>query len=80
MRTTLSLDDDVTARLKAEVRRTGLSFKEAVNRALRRGLSAERRGRVEAFVIQARPLGLRPGLNYDKVGDLIEQIEGPMGR
>lgn len=30
MRTTLSLDDDVAARLKAEMRRTGLSLEETV--------------------------------------------------
>jgi plasmid stability protein len=80
VRTTLSLDDDVAARLKAEMRRTGLSLEETVNRALRRGLSAAKRPRVEAFVVQARPLGLRPGLNYDKVSDLLDQIEGPLGR
>ncbi|MGE0393765.1 MAG: ribbon-helix-helix protein, CopG family [Vicinamibacterales bacterium] len=39
MRTTLTLDPDVAARLKKLVDDGGLSFKEAVNDALRRGLT-----------------------------------------
>lgn len=80
MRTTLTIDDDIAARLKAEMRRRGSSFKQAVNDALRRGLSRNPRTAIEPFVVQARPLGLRPGLNYDKVGDLLDQIEGPLRR
>ena len=38
MRTTLTLDDDVAARLKAEARRTGKPFKQLVNECLRRRL------------------------------------------
>jgi hypothetical protein len=40
MRTTLTLDADVSMLLKKDVARDGVSFKEAVNRALRRGLLA----------------------------------------
>lgn len=39
MRTTLTLDPDVAALLKKAVARGEVSFKEAVNNALRRGLS-----------------------------------------
>ena len=80
MRTTLTLDDDVAARLKKEMRRSGVSLKQAVNDALRRGLQRDKREPLERFEIRARPLGLRPGLNYDKVGDLLDQIEGPLRR
>lgn len=77
MRTTLTLDDDIAAKLKAEMRRTGRSLKETVNASLRAGLNP-RRTRLPArrFTVRARPLGLRPGLNYDKVSDLLEQLEG----
>lgn len=37
MRTTLTLDDDVTALIETERRRTGESFRQVVNRLLRRG-------------------------------------------
>jgi hypothetical protein len=80
VRTTLTIDDDVAAKLKSEMRRSGKSFRETVNRALRRGLNQEQNRRVEPFVIRARPLGLRPGLDYDKVSDLLDQIEGPLHR
>lgn len=37
MRTTVTLDDDVAALVESERARTGESFKEAVNRLIRRG-------------------------------------------
>jgi len=40
MRTTLTLDDDVSALIESERARTGESFREAVNRLLRRGARA----------------------------------------
>lgn len=81
MRTTLTLDDDVAAKLKAETRRSGRSFKETVNETLRRGLST-RAGAPSRrpFKVMARDLGLRPGLSLDSVADLIEQTEGAKHR
>lgn len=43
MRTTLTLDPDVAALLKKRVAEGGVSFKDAVNEALRRGLQPSRR-------------------------------------
>lgn len=80
MRTTLTIDDDVAAKLKSEMRRSGTSFREIVNRTLRLGLNREQGRRIEPFVIAPRPLGLRPGLDYDKVSDLLDQVEGPLHR
>ena len=42
MRTTLTLDDDVAAKLKTESRRAGRPFKEIVNETLRAGLASRR--------------------------------------
>jgi len=82
VRTTLTLDDDVAAKLKAEARRTRKSFKETVNEALRRSLSVSRPRPAEVpFRVKARDLGqLRPGLSLDSVSDLVEQLEGPQHR
>ena len=78
VRTTLTIDDDVAAKINAEVRRSGKSFKEAVNEALRIGLSVQRDLKsVGPFKVRARALGTRSGLNYDNIGELLEQIEGP---
>jgi hypothetical protein len=83
VRTTLSLDDDVSIRLKAEVRRSGKPFKEVVNECLRLALAARRRdrGTEPPFEVRPRDLGaLRPGLSLDNIGDLLEAVEGPLHR
>jgi len=41
MRTTVTLDRDVDARIRKLMRERGLSFKEAVNTAIRQGLETE---------------------------------------
>jgi hypothetical protein len=82
VRTTLTLDDDVAAKLKALTRRTGQSFRDVVNETLRRGLAtaAPRTARAP-FTVQARDLGAtRPGVQVDDVAGLLEQIEGPLHR
>lgn len=81
MRTTLTLEDDVSAKLKTLVRRTGRPFKQIVNDLLRSALSARRQpSPAEPFRVRGRELGVRPGLDYDNIGDLLEQIEGPVAR
>jgi hypothetical protein len=78
MRTTLTLDEDVAAKLRAEVRRTGKTFRQTVNDHLRRGLMTRRPAEGGAsFRIRPRDLGrLLPGLSLDNVGDLLERLEG----
>jgi hypothetical protein len=82
MRTTLTLDDDVAAKLKAEQHRVGRSFREVVNEALRRGLASQRAtAKRRSFKITPRDLGdVKPGLSLDNVAELIERVEGPLYR
>ena len=49
MRTTITLDDDVVALISSERERTGESFREAVNRLLRRSVRARRGARAPAL-------------------------------
>lgn len=57
MRTTITLDDDVVALVEGERERTGESFKQAVNRLLRKAGRAESRGEPPTLPILAgRPL------------------------
>ena len=78
MRTTLTLDDDVAARLQAEARRTGRSFKVVVNEYLRAGLAQRRAAKaVTPFRVDPVSMGpLLPGRSYDNIGALLEEIEG----
>ena len=80
MRTTLSLDDDIAAQLKQETRRSGKSFKEAVNHYLRLGLTASKHQLRKKFVVKPLAMGLPPGLSYDNIGELLDAIEGPLHR
>ena len=78
MRTTLTLDPDVAARLIQLQRKRGISFKDVVNQTLRDGLEQQtaRPNDAPRFTVKARKMGMRPGLNYDNVEELLEQIEG----
>jgi plasmid stability protein len=82
MRTTLTLDDDVAAKLKSAARRSGRSFRDIVNDTLRRGLATRRPATPPPpFRVVTRDLGeLRPGLSLDSVADLLEHVEGPLHR
>jgi hypothetical protein len=82
MRTTLTIDEDVAAKLKTIARRSGLAFRQVVNDTLRRGLARPAPAAArQPFTVHARDLGaLRPGLNLDNVAELLEQVEGPLHR
>jgi hypothetical protein len=73
MRTTVTLDADVAARLKETARARGVSFKEALNSAVRAGLAAGRGA--QPYHTPSRALGLRPGLDLDKALHLADSIE-----
>jgi len=79
VRTTLTLEDDVAARLRAEARRTGRPFKTLVNEALRAGLLQKRLSRPkQQFTVESPNFGgLHPGVSLDNIGELLERIEGP---
>ena len=81
MRTTLTLDDDVAGKLAAEARRSGRPFKEVVNECLRLALNAKREPASAApFVVRTRPLDQIPGISFDNVESLLDQLEGPARR
>lgn len=76
MRTTLTIDDDVAAMLKRESQRKGLSFKELVNSALRRGLAAEQlHTPAQKVVTRPHSFGFKPGIDLDKLNQLVDELE-----
>ena len=63
------------------MRKTGRSFKQTVNEVLRIGLHNRSQARpAKAFKVRAKDLGLKPGYNLDNIGELLDQIEGPLHR
>jgi hypothetical protein len=74
MRTTITLDDDLAARLRALARERDLSFKEVLNVTLRAGLS-DRAGSPRPYQLATRPLGLRPGIDLDRALRLAAELE-----
>ena len=82
MRTTLTLDDDVAARLQAEARRSGRPFRTVVNEHLRAALAQRRAVKAQPpFRVEPRTLGgPLPGLSYDNIAALLEEVEDALPR
>ena len=77
IRTTVSLDDDVVARVKRESLFRGASFRDTLNDLLRAApLSIDYEPRRRALTIQPTHMGHNPGLNYDNIESLLEYGEG----
>jgi len=80
MRTTLTLDPDVAERLEQAIQRDGRGLKATVNEALRIGLGlAERPSEPARFKIRAFVDGLQPGLEPDKMNQLLDELEATDG-
>jgi hypothetical protein len=79
VRTTLTLDQDVATRLKAEASRSGRPFKDVVNECLRSGLAQRQASSAtQSFRVKPRDFGVvQPGISLDNVEELLERIEGP---
>lgn len=73
MRTTVTLDDDVATAVKSAARERGVSFKEALNSAIRAGLRPT--GRRHSYRMTARPLDLRPDTDLTKALQLAAGLE-----
>ena len=77
MRTTMTIDDDVAAKAKEAVRLTGMSFKSLINKALRVGIEqVVSPPKTRPYRTKGTAMGLRKGLSYDKVADLLSLSEG----
>ena len=81
MRTTITLDEAVEQALREYAARRGIKFKRALNDLLQEGLRQSGRAkRAKPYRSEPKAVGLRPGLSFDNVGELLEQIEGPVFR
>jgi hypothetical protein len=69
MRTTIDLDPDVDARLRALARERGVPLRVVINDALRAGVGNA------AEVTPSRRLGFRPEIDLDKALTLAAELE-----
>lgn len=74
MRTTVTLDPDVAAKLKQTARERGIPFKTALNDAVRAGLSKGSRS-ARPYRVPTRPMGVRPGVDLDRALSLASELE-----
>jgi hypothetical protein len=75
MRTTVTLDDDVAAKLKEEAHRQKRSFKEVLNISVRRGLSTASPAAAKPYRVRPRSMGARPGIDLDRASQLAGELE-----
>ena len=81
IRTTVTLDDDVVARVKRESLTRGASFRDTLNDLLRAALlGVDCKPRRRPLAIQPTHMGHKPGLNYDNIESLLEYGEGDRHR
>ncbi|HXG70795.1 MAG TPA: hypothetical protein VNJ04_09310 [Gemmatimonadaceae bacterium] len=75
------MDKDVERLLKQAMHRSRRSFKETLNHAVRAALGREPTpaGR-PAFILTARPLGLRPGIDPTSFNKLADELEADVFR
>jgi hypothetical protein len=76
-RTTLTLEDDVAARIRDEARRQDRPLKDVINDLLRAGLETRRSPGVEPYEVPSRDMGVRPGVDLDDIQGLLDRLDGP---
>lgn len=78
MRTTLTLDDDVAARLNQLVRKRDQPLKVVVNEALRAGLATIDKPEAKRRPFRTKGFDLGPSLvgSLDNVEEVLSRVEG----
>lgn len=83
MRTTVTLDKDVELLLREAMHRSRQSFKQTLNAAVRAALTGRTvRPKTARFVVKARPMGVRAGVDpagFNKLADELE-VDGLLGK
>jgi hypothetical protein len=76
MRTTLTLDPDVAARVELEMKRSGAGMKAVVNSALRLGLGmSDKPVQPAPFEVAPHSFGFRPATDLDRLNQLVDELE-----
>lgn len=78
LKTTITLDEDIASAIETEMRlRPDAKREEIITELIKIGIKANQKSKsVSQFKVRARSMGIRPELNYDKVGILLDEVEG----
>ena len=72
----MTLENDVARLLHDAMHRSRRSLKDTLNTALRSGLTGNRaQAKATRFVVKARPLGLRAGIDPTSFNQLADELE-----
>ena len=75
MRTTVTIDPDVEALLHEAMRKQGISFKAALNQAVRQGLIRAPARRQRRYRLKTYRMGYRPEIRLDQALALAAALE-----
>jgi len=76
MRTTLTIDDEIAISLKDLAHRSGRSFRQVVNDALRKGAHALENPEAKPYRLSPASLGsVRPYITLEKALSLADEME-----
>lgn len=75
MRTTITLEPDTAALVERVMRERGVSFKQAVNEAIRRGLGDASAAAKDSFQTPTFPMGWSEGAGLDRALQLAGELE-----
>jgi hypothetical protein len=74
MRTTIDLQDSLDRELRSRAHALGISYKEAMTRVVRAGLSvlAEQ---PPPYKVRAKACGMKPGFDWNHLNRLADELE-----
>ena len=68
---------DIEEKLADVMKKRGVSLEEAAIILIRRGYRAFSESKNEPFTLKVYNMGPKRELNFDKIHDLLEEVEGP---
>lgn len=76
MRSTVDVHDSLDRQLRSRARALGITYKEALNRALASGLSAlEDKAQYGEYRVEAKRCGFRPGIDTQHLNRIADELD-----
>jgi hypothetical protein len=77
VRTTLTLDPDVAAKIRLKVKLENKTLRQVVNEALRSGLesTAGQSAVPKPYKVRTWPGGMNPGIDHDRINLFLDDLD-----